>query len=616
MADWAKASDKSDRYHSEHRPNWGWGRFAVAPPRGDTLASSRVIIEVSPSLLQVTVLRGEQVTGSRRHETGNGEWPASWMPALEALRTTLNEMVQGLACGGGQTTIVYHAPTTLTAVSSCAASAGRAASLTAAKLQLSSVAAFTLSANPYDACTLFRDAQSAASAGGGQLHTIAAADTEETVAALTSWAESAGLRVEGLIPAQAMAVVAATESLSAPKHGGPDNLQAALWLDRHSGVLVVGSTGRLHFVRTLSTGTESLVDALVKPMRSRGAAGEPGTDSEPRAVTLDRASAGNLLAVTGIPQPDQSLDGLPGFDGACVLPGLQPSLQRIAVEIKQSMRFGVSEEQRSGATLRLCGPGARIPGLAEAIGRLASIALAPADQAAPGNHAPSTTEKLHRVGSAVPLLRSRQTAERVLTRNLRKAMLCGVGVAAAFLAVSAAGAFAELDRERTRLAAVKIHNAGDAALDDVQGRTFEAVQSAASLRSRISERVGQAPEWSAALAAIARSMPGSIRVLDLSLSRGGGAGAAPTDTRTGSICTLRGYSRAPRVSEAAESIREFTDVLGRAAIIENVRLGATQRTMFRGMDVQTFELTIGLVDLPFDAKPTELSNADRTETSP
>ncbi len=100
-------------------------------------------------------------------------------------------------------------------------------------------------------------------------------------------------------------------------------------------MLAVGRPGRLAFVRSIGVGTESFADALVRPLRARAAETAP--------VSLDRESVRSVLRQVGIPSPDALIPGHPELTGASLLPVLHPVIQRLALEIKQSVRFGVED---------------------------------------------------------------------------------------------------------------------------------------------------------------------------------------------------------------------------------------------------------------------------------
>jgi len=554
--------------------------------------SHRIVIELSASSLTATVCSGHTTTATLRRDLLRGEWPTPWTEALREADLDLSTFVREHNALGWATTIIYHAPGTLVGATSCAASAGRSAALNAARLQLTSIATFPLSTNPHDSLVISRDSAATPTATAPQVHILATADTEQTIAALTLWAESAGLTVESLVPAEVVASVIATQYVSARSQ--PNQILAAIWLGNAFGVLAVGSSSRLLFVRTISTGLSALVEGLLNPMRLQAPNVQPQT-SDAGSITLDRARAQQLLAEFGIPTAQQQFKDLPGLTGAAVLPGLQPPLQRLAVEVKQSLRFGVPEELRSTVRLVLCGPGAEVPGLESMLARLASITAREHNPAMAEPNC-SLTSQVLQPQSLLPCLLSSRTADRVVTTQMRRALGIGLGVAAMFLGVTAISAFARLEREQQHLLAVKAQSDGNFAMNTIPQASIEARAAITSLQKRIDATMGHAPAWSALLANIAANVPASVRIQQLSIS--GNESMEPASASTDPTCTLRGFVDLSKSDDPSQTIKHLAESLSALPIVANVRLGSTQRTTIRRIDAQSFEFTLTLVPIP------------------
>ncbi len=518
----------------------------------------------------------------RRVDLDRGEWPSAWLPALEELKAPLGECVSHLGCAGMPAAIVYSLPGTFVNVHSCPAGAGRWGAAEAAKLALASLATFPLDSNPHGMTLLHADRPGSKDDQAPlRLHMLSAADHDGTIAALTAWAASAGLNVTSVTPAEA---VLNASAVALAMSAGPLENTATLWIGAHQSVLAVSLGHRLELVRTIATGTETLVDALLRPIRRRGE-GEP--------VTLDRATARRLLASVGIPCPQQPLPEMPGFDGACILPFLQPALQRLAVEIKQSLRFGVGEALRGSVKLHVAGEGAATPNLGDVLSRQAAFAPASSDAehgSTPSvcSAAPRLTEQFLRMGETPICLLGLQAADDMALKGLRRTLLAGVTAAAALLTVQGLSARAALNEEQKRLDAIKSVAAGTQALAGVQDRALAAKAATAAIDQRIAAAMGQAPDWATFMAVIAERTPASMRIVDAGMSTGQGR----------ATCALRGYVRIDETPDAPGEIRRFVETLSREPIVESVKLGATQRNQARGHDAATFELSIALVALP------------------
>src|SRR5262249_38213525 len=157
--------------------------------------------------------------------------------------------------------------------------------------------------------------------------------------------------VERAVPADAAATIGAVASVR--DKPASDTVCAGFYFGEHSSVLAAMMNGRLCFVRTLGLGVDALVDALTRPIRVR-----QGPEGFRPRVTLERGAARDLLLAMGVPGPDVVVDPQRGIDGSAVLPLLQPVVQRICIEVKQSLRFGMEEAAgKAPVRLTIVGPG-------------------------------------------------------------------------------------------------------------------------------------------------------------------------------------------------------------------------------------------------------------------
>src|SRR5882672_4653864 len=84
----------------------------------------QVVVELTPTRLEVATLHGGRVEASRCERMEPGDWSESWPAALIALDETLARLVTKLGVQGAPATILYAAPTGASAVFSCPSSAG------------------------------------------------------------------------------------------------------------------------------------------------------------------------------------------------------------------------------------------------------------------------------------------------------------------------------------------------------------------------------------------------------------------------------------------------------------------------------------------------------------
>ncbi len=321
----------------------------------------RAIIQLTMSRLIVARCRGERVEDARAHELNAPNYKDRWPGILAELHEPLLRMLADLRLVGCDAVLLYHAPGASAGVFNCPAGGSAHASASAARLQIAE--SVTVPDAISDAQVLATDASSGNAREAPQRHTLAVLDSGQSVEALASWLTSAGLNVTQCLPVDAPALALSVRSVMRPNAEG--SASATIWIGEHTTIMAAGVGGVLRFIRTVAIGTETLSEAITRSLRS-GA----GDDTQ---ITLDRCSARAILAASGIPLPGQIIDSARGIEGTAVLPLLQPVLQRLAVEVKQSFRFGLSEGERVNLRIVLDGPGAGFARLAESVAQLTGL---------------------------------------------------------------------------------------------------------------------------------------------------------------------------------------------------------------------------------------------------
>ncbi|MFN7020373.1 MAG: hypothetical protein ACK4WH_03470 [Phycisphaerales bacterium] len=543
------------------------------------MPGTRVVIEISPSALVVTTLRGRVHIARREARFDRQEWPEPWTEGLAEASEHLGQFVEELGCAGWTAEILYRSPGTTVSISSCPAAASFRDVENAARLQLARLLNGGGGSAVSSIGELFRDA--AAGNGTPQVHTIAAADADQRLTDLTSWAAAAGLHVEGVIPLECAVVAAAVaEAADLPSDGPPT---ATLWVEEDLSVLAMGCRTRLRSVRTLGLGLRALADAMRHPV----CLSEERRLSEGSGRTLDHRSAHALLFEVGVPSPQQALPGAEGLTGASVLPSLQPTLQRIAVDLKQTIRFGLEESER--ATVQLCvrGPGAGVPNLEATLARFAGCRCAGRAWAEDDRSA-----RLYAAGVRAPRLLPIAERERIGLRRARRVMGVGAGIASVMLIVNAISAHADVERETARLEAIQKQSAGEGAMAEIQMASIGSLAAAEELEARVRERMGSWTPWGAALREIARITPGPARLTEVDLN------AADPGKETAPTCRIRGYVESGSGTDPIGALRALSNSLRELPIVSDLKLGPTLWTEVRGKRCLAFELTVALVPLP------------------
>lgn len=576
-------------------------------------AGTQYIVDLSPARLLVCVVRDQRVVAQHHAPLRLDPDAPMAQVALTAL-PGLRAAAAAILPARARVDLVYTSSTAQTSVASCPLTSKRHEAQHAAMLSLGEQCTFPIFDNPSVCVTLHDDRPAPAGAAHAQRHTLAAADADEACEALVELVTGAGLRIGRVLPREAL-------GLSAAVRGAVDTGQSGtivhLWIGEESSVLAASVDGRLRAVRPISVGLASLVDAL-----SRSGS----------RLSLNAPAARALLLTQGVPTFDEPLEAMPGLTGAAVLPLLMPVIQRLGVEIKQTLRFGLSEPERAGASLIVGGAGVLVARLPESIGALAgtparaapsagvlvSIAdplAAEASHGAPSSGVTPTRPNAADASSAAESAASRQmivtpwgelrrlratlrtSTQDALARAARLRRMVHVGVAASLAMVAGLALMADADLRRERDGLSRLGDQAQRAAVDVQ--TQEAARLStrawATARQALRDEIGPSMDVGAALREIGASLPASFKLSRLEVqSSAGGPGSG------GISAQLVGWTPVQATRDFPGEVRALAEQLQRSPLVTGVKLGATSRASERGQEANRFELNVSLVGLSPD----------------
>lgn len=546
-----------------------------------------VLIEVSPSELRAAVVVRGRIVASRSIARWCPDWKDAWPAVLSGSAANLRSVIAELGAVGLPAVIFYAAPRGAAGVFSCPAAAGARGAESAARLALSDATEFEPHSNPTIIARLAADPASTGNAGEGpQIHTLAATDPESSVRAVTGLAAACGLSVEGVAPADAVALAAtvATAIRASQSPGTAVVLRIGAW-----GCTIAAATaGRLRFVRQISVGTASLVTALTGELRSADGGGA--------AVTLDRSRAGELLSASGIPARGSIFDPATGLAAEAVLPLLQPVLQRCIVELKQSIRFGLPEADRTGARLVPAGPGSLVPNLAAVIAEQCGLTLADPQASVSGEALSAGSIEDYAAGAlrGVDLLLPAEQADGRRLATIRRGMWIGVAAACAMATLDGISAWFELAGATVHRDRVRAAIADSSRVAEI-GRTLADRETALSAaRQRLAGLMTPGVRWDALLLVLASETPASIRLAGVDMRF---EGSRPE-------CRLRGRADPSAGTNATDALKSYMQRLAASPIVQSCTLGGARRAVGADDSGQEFEITIALVGLPPDLELT------------
>ncbi|MCE7973623.1 MAG: hypothetical protein DYG92_04750 [Leptolyngbya sp. PLA1] len=445
---------------------------------------------------------------------------AQWRASVAALAGS-----HGLA--GSRVAVAYASTTGASSVVSLPASLGPEERRAGATLALGESLTLDLDASPSDAIEV--------ASGRDVRLMLACADQPAGVQEVYRLVSDAGLVVDRLVPESAFEVSQAMEAVNGKPGAGA---VTALWIGMTTSVLAASVDGVVTMVRSVPVGLWTLVDALERPFTAR---------SSGRNVTLSRAEAERVLAEIGVPggQSDQQVEeGLMARDLA---PSLVPIVRRLAVEVKQTVRFGIAANRRGEATCVLHGPGAAVPGLLVSLGETTEVPVTPA---------PSATRRVIR---RLPSLLPAQERERREARGART--LLWAGLAAAALAVGIEGLLTEraaASIERTVLAlGAEVEVAPEAS-----GAPPALRRSVDDTLSRVHAALPARAPWHGLLAELAAASPEEVVLSKIELSHETGH----------ATCTIQGVCRSG-AHGVSGVLGGFSRALESLPAVESVRLG-------------------------------------------
>lgn len=385
--------------------------------------------------------------------------------------------------------------------------------------------------------------------------------------------QRAGLSLATVVPTRAAAIAAALDIADART---PQQGRAGVCLIGESAsALVYRTEAGLQLVRAIDIGTNNLAEAYARASRRDG---KPDPDREP--------DPNDMLFTSGVPAKTNKFEG--ELDVTDVGPLLSPVLQRLTIEIKQSLKYGIEPGQRPDA-IELAGIGAAIPGLAEALTTTLEVDVITRDPVpgAPESFAPASIA--HAVAnnqSNAPALEPGAARSQSETTRLRHATLAAAGLGILLLG----GEYTMIAREseETRRASrqlTPLANQLDAYEADRQQVTSAIHRIASAVR--VAElQTGERADWEASLLALEDILgpDGLLREI-----RG--------DDEPGNVTIrIEGETRADQ--DPAQHLAAIVDRIRTCPLIRTFELGGTADAVREGRRVTEFTIVMQLHTFP------------------
>lgn len=532
---------------------------------------ARLYLRLSNNFLHAAWTRRGRIVSSTCHRIPEGAVDRLWKGSDEVLTPMLERVVEELRVPARSSTVLlYSGPDSVLELFSLPVRGDDAPQ--AAELALADIARFSLHAHPSRITRLSLGKPDPMTA-----HLIAAADRNETLEALSRWIESAKLRVSALIPDRYGDLLTAATAFN---HADRSGAVVSLTIGRGASALIGGVDGKLAFARVIDLGIERLAESVSRALSEVN----PDQANGPLPLEAGEDTLFEHGIPVGGPGAKRALDEV----GVNYLPHLQPVLQRLVVEFKQTIRFGMPDAVNT--RILLGGLAARIPGLAEVLANQLELDVDPAPGSAGDDlsHAARTAIPVLARGSArTPGLLPRRLEDATETRSLGRVVFAGTILAGLLLGGDALLTKASIDRVQTELADARpatqrmhTHLVAEEQAIALAGRVHAAEK---ELQSHLGER----SSWAGLLSELSRCSTEEVRIIEV---RGRHEGSA-------TVVTLEGVAGGEG-ADGDDPIGSYIRTLRDSPVIAAVKVGTTRRTEIEGRPATRFSVELTLVGMP------------------
>ncbi len=540
--------------------------------------------------MDVAVVGGSGVAASVRLPLDLSNEPTTWAKAVRGTGSKLKEIVKELDAEGASVRVLYRSPAQSVDLHSFALRTASQA-CAAAVLPLAESLPYSMSSANMDAVAVGRDASGA----DRRWHVVVAADRGDVIRAIVEMVETAGLKFDSATPIDAAilaGVVRTALTYAGPQHG---------WLHfgKHSSFFVLGGSGCVRFVRSIALGTETIVKTLTRPIRT----------TDETSINLDHDTAQRIFYDHGIPETDDVLDESLQLRRRHIMPQIQPVLQRYVVELRQSLRFGLSEDDRQAIEITVSGPGSTIPGLAELIAWELNLKFAtdtrysdydfraPAGDGSELRDAIDNTQFLDRLN-----LQPAEAALRRQAGRLRRWLWAGAAAALAFIALDTVQVRSRLTDARQQAAAHTIAATEAVGMQETHRKILAAGAAINDLEQTIAAEASAALNMRAILQELSLVTPASIKLNSLRFAR------------TGDIVRARLHGRAIEIDTVTgqTEVGLFITMLKKSPLFREAGLRDVERGSFAEGNGERFEASFEAVLAP-DISAIQVTSGEEEE---
>ncbi|MCP3905771.1 MAG: hypothetical protein GY715_19260 [Planctomycetes bacterium] len=535
-----------------------------------------VVIQLLDRYIDLVVFDGDQRVDAQRLPIELEDEPLEWCKAVRRSAISLKPILAEMNAAGASARVLYRSPTQTVSMPGFAVrSPGQA--IEAAMLEATDSLSYPAMSAVIETAIVARDAHGE----DRETHIAVVADREDVAAAIMEMVEEAGLRFESACPIDAAVMVGVVRD----ELDGKNDHRGVLYVGTQTSYFVAARNGTLLFSRRIDLGIEALAASLTRPIIGAG-----GT-----VIELDLEESREMVQAFGVPDRDQVVDEQRQLTGSQIAPLLQPVLQRCVVEIRQSIRFGVSEADRDGLKLHVTGPGSALPGLSAVLAKELGLELtaggayeSTGQWRDPNAGAGEVTDALrHRRVLERLNIMPRQAGVRRRRARMRRWAMTGTTAAALIIASDAVRHQVQLSDARERAAKVSQQIGDIEQLVATEEKLRTVVDAEATLTGSIEKATGLRVNYAACMNELGRITPTTVRFESMQFNRREGTmfgtvtGCAAADEDTGT-----------------NDLERFIDALGSSPLFHEINLKNVHSGALGELRGQRFEATFEVVGVP------------------
>ena len=555
----------------------------------------KIIIELVPGRLTIAAIERGRIASAVRLPFVADHDPSEWARSLRKLSAELHTHVEQSRLQGCPATVLYASPTAVVDLHSAAVSSSGAAA--------ESALLSCTDALPYSSLMAVTQAQVIGRDRTGdrrQTHVLVAAERNDVAEAIVECVEDAGLKYQSATPMDALILrrlaVEALHNMGEPK--------GSLYIGEHSSFFIVSGGGHIDFERRLSFDIRSMMNTLRRPIHRGGEGGQP--------IELSEFDAAEIVRQFGIPARDAVVHDPLKLTGTQIIPLLQPLLQRLVVELRQSLRFGVGEKQREQVSIVLSGPGVRVPNLAttlaDEIGQEVTIDQSwnEFDFTEPVCPRGEVSRSLSRARIISQLnLQPNELAQTRRSKRIKQWLWTGAAAALAIIAVDYLQYDAQLKKAGEQAERLSM-SAGDIeALRATSTKLKSTIDELTKLESHIDRESGSSASFHAIMNELTHWTPHSVRLTSINFQL--------LEERM--VGQVNGYVFQSAGASDEASLERYIDDLRGSPLFEQVHLGNVQMGSVAGQDGRRFEAQLVAVDAPWQLIQQQLATTTASATT-